>query len=117
MASIKIERLNSTYQEVISLILAREVKDEGVKFVTITGVDVTSDLSFAYIYYTVLDDSRRDSTAKALERAKPFIRKRLADEVDVRHTPELIFRYDTSEDYGNHIDKIIDEINKKGHSN
>ena len=55
MASIKIERLNHTYQEEISMILMREIKDQHIKFVTITGVDITSDLSFAKVYYTVLE--------------------------------------------------------------
>ena len=113
MANIKIERLNHTYQEVISTILMREVKDEEIKFVTITGVDITSDLSFAKIYYTVLDEEKKETTAKALEKASPFIRTKLAESVDVRHTPELKFIYDTSIAYGEHIEKIINKINEK----
>ena len=91
----------------------KEIKDEDIKFVTITGVDTSSDLSYAKVYYTVLDDSKRDSTAEALEGAASFIRTKLAERVEVRHTPELKFIYDTSIDYGNHIDKIIDNIHKK----
>ena len=53
--NVKIERLNHAFQEEISMIMLREVKDEDLKFVTITGVDTTSDLSFAKVYYTVLD--------------------------------------------------------------
>ena len=113
MASIKIERLNHAFQEEISVILMKEIKDEDIKFVTITGVDTSSDLSYAKVYYTVLDDSKRDSTAEALEGAASFIRTKLAERVEVRHTPELKFIYDTFIDYGNHIDKIIDNIHKK----
>ena len=113
MASIKIERLNHAFQEEISVILMKEIKDEDIKFVTITRVDTSSDLSYAKVYYTVLDDSKRDSTAEALEGAASFIRTKLAERVEVRHTPELKFIYDTSIDYGNHIDKIIDNIHKK----
>ena len=50
MASIKIERLNHAFQEQISIILMREIKDENIKFVTITGVETTSDLRFAKVY-------------------------------------------------------------------
>lgn len=110
MASIKIERLNHTYQQEISIILMREVKDEHIKFVTITGVEVTNDLSFAKIYYTVLDDSKKDEVAKALEKASPFIRSELAHRVNIRHTPELKFIYDTSIAYGDHIDELIEKI-------
>ena len=53
MENIKIERLNHAFQEEISMILMTEIKDEDIKFVTITGVDTTSDLSFAKVYYTV----------------------------------------------------------------
>lgn len=111
--SIKIERLNHTYQEVISKILMTEIKDQDIKFVTITGVEITNDLSFAKIYYTVLDQEKVDSTKEALERASSFIRTKLAERVDIRHTPELRFVYDTSIAYGEHIDKIIKEINKQ----
>lgn len=117
MASIKIERLNHAFQEEISMILMREVKDEDIKFVTITGVETTSDLSFAKVYYTVLDETKKEKTKEALEKASSFIRTKLAERVEVRHTPELKFIYDTSIDYGNHIDKIIEEIKEKESNN
>jgi len=111
--SIKIERINHTYQEVISSILMKEIKDQDIKFVTITGVDVTNDLSFAKVYYTVLDEEKKVSTQKALEKAAPFIRTKLAEQVEIRHTPELRFIYDKSIAYGNHIEKIIEQIHEK----
>ena len=113
MANIKIDRLNHTYQEVISDILMREVKDQDIKFVTVTGVEVTNDLSFAKIYYTVLDKEKQESTKKALEKASPFIRTKLAEKVEVRHTPELRFIYDKSIAYGEHIEEIIKQIKEK----
>ena len=113
MANIKIERLNHTYQEAISTILMREVKDQDIKFVTITGVEVTSDLSFAKIYYTVLDKEKKEATQKALEKASSFIRTKLADTIEIRHTPELRFIYDQSIAYGEHIEELIKEINEK----
>ena len=111
--SIKIERLNHTIQEVISVILMREVKDENIKFVTITGVDTTSDLSFSKVYYTVLNKDKKEETKEALEKAAPFIRKCLAEKIEVRHTPELKFIYDTSIAYGEHIDNLIEQIKQK----
>ena len=113
MPSVKIKRLNHTIQEVVSLILMTEIKDEEIKFVTITGVDTTSDLSFSKIYYTVLDENKKEKTKDALEKASPYIRTKLAEKIEVRHTPELKFIYDTSIAYGEHIDKLIKEINEK----
>ena len=113
MANIKIERLNHAFQEEISMILMTEIKDEDIKFVTITGVDTTSDLSYAKVYFTVLDETKKETTLEALTGAASFIRSKLAERVEIRHTPELKFIYDTSIEYGNHIEEIIDSINKE----
>lgn len=111
--NVKIERLNHAFQEEISMILMTEIKDEDIKFVTITGVDTTSDLSYAKVYFTVLDDNKRQTTLDALNNAASFIRGKLSERVEVRHTPELRFIYDTSIDYGKRIDSIIEDINSK----
>lgn len=111
--NIKIERLNHAFQEAISMILMTEIKDEDIKFVTITGVDTTNDLSYAKVYFTVLDDAKRKTTLEALNNASSFIRGELSKRVEVRHTPELKFIYDTSIEYGKHIDSIIEDINNK----
>lgn len=111
--NVKIERLNHAFQEEISMILMTEIKDEDIKFVTITDVDTTNDLSYAKVYFTVLDDTKRESTLEALNNAASFIRGELSKRVEVRHTPELKFIYDTSIDYGKHIEEIIEDINNK----
>ncbi len=111
--SLKIERLNSIFVKEISSILQNEVKDPNIQFVTITGCEITNDLSFAKVYYTVLDDSKKDETMKSLDKAKSFIRGQISQRVEIRHTPELRFIYDKSIEYGNKIEKIIKEINNK----
>lgn len=111
--NIKIERLNHAFQEELSMILMTEIKDEDIKFVTITDVDTTNDLSYAKVYFTVLDDSKREITLNALNNAASFLRGKLSERVEVRHTPELKFIYDTSIDYGKHIEEIIEDINNK----
>ena len=87
--NVKIERLNHAFQEEISMILMTEIKDEDIKFVTITDVDTTNDLSYAKVYFTVLDDTKRESTLEALNNAASFIRGELSKRVEDRHTPEL----------------------------
>ena len=111
--SIKLERLSSDFVKVISEIIAKEVKDETVKFVTITDCEITNDLSFSRVYFTVLDRDKKDEIIKSLERAKSFIRGELSKRVEIRHTPELRFIFDESIEYGNKIDKIITDINNK----
>ena len=110
--SIKIERLNNELQEVISEILHKEVKDPDLKFVTITGCDTTSDLSFCKVYFTVLNKDK-DETLKSLRSASSFIRGEVSKKIQIRHTPELKFVYDESIEYGNRIEKIIEKINEE----
>ncbi len=111
--SVKLDRLGSTFEKVISQIIATEVKDENIKFVTITGCEITNDLSFAKVYFTVLDMAKKKETIAALEKAKSFIRGEISKRVDIRHTPELRFIFDESIEYGNKIEKIINDINDK----
>lgn len=108
--SVKLGRLNSIFAKEISRILMTEIKDEHIQFVTITGCDITSDLSFAKVYFTVLDEEKKDDILKSLEKASPFIRTKLAAKVKVRHTPELRFAFDESVLYGDKIERKIKEL-------
>ena len=111
--SVKIDRISSQMAKEISYILATEVKDRDLRFVTITDCRVTNDLSYAKVYYTSLDDSNREEIKKAIKNASGFIRKQLMDRIDIRHTPKLVFKFDDSISYGNHIDEIIKEIHEE----
>lgn len=111
--SVKLERLGHIFTEAISKIINEEVKDADIKFVTITAVDISSDLSYAKVYYTNLIDEDREKVGKALNKASNFIRGKLFDMVEIRKMPELTFIYDESIEYGNKIEKIIDKINKE----
>lgn len=113
MTNVKIERINHMIMEEISKILMLEIKDEDIKFVTVTSCDTTTDLSFCKVYVTVLDQENKDKALKALNNASSFIRSELAKRIEIRHIPELKFLYDESIAYGEHIDKIIDKINEE----
>ena len=111
--SIKINRIESILLKEISYILANEVKDKDIHFVTVTAVDVTNDLSYAKVYVTVLEDEKRDTTMQALNDASGFIRSKLFDRVEMRNIPELTFVYDESLAYGKKIETLISEIKSK----
>lgn len=111
--SVKIDRINHSLVREISYILMTEVKDEDIKFVTITDCKTTNDLSFAKVYFTVLDDKKRESTLEALKNAAGFIRRELAERVEIRHIPELEFVYDESIEYGKKIENIIEKIHEE----
>ncbi len=110
--SVKIERLNNNFQEVISEILHEEVKDPNLKFVTVTGCEITNDLSFCKVYFTTLSDNK-DEVLKSLKSASSFIRGEISKRIEIRHTPEIRFVFDESIEYGNKIEKILKDINNK----
>lgn len=110
--SIKIDRIASQMVKEISYVLATEVKDSDIRFVTVTDVKVTNDLSFAKVYVTVLKEDKKEETLNALKNAAGFIRKELAERLEIRHIPELEFVYDESIEYGKKIEDIIENIHE-----
>ena len=110
--SIKTERISDALIEKISYIIANKVKNKHIKFVTITDVKVSGDLSYAKVYFTVLDESKKEDTLKALKEASGFIRHELRERVDIRQIPELNFVYDESIEEALKIENIIDKLHK-----
>ncbi len=110
---LKGERVASDMMKEISKILLTEVKDEDLNHVTITYATVTNDLSFARVYFTTLDDNKRDKVIKDMNNASSFFRTELANRLDIRHIPEIKFVYDESIEYDKKIEDIIEQINKE----
>jgi ribosome-binding factor A len=91
--------------------LSRGLNDPRIGFVTITAVDVIEDLSQARIYFTVIgDETARKNSEAGLNSAKGYMRKELGRVLTIRHIPEISFKYDQSQEYGNRIDSILKEI-------
>ena len=102
------------------MLLAREVHDPGIGFVTITRVKVSPDLQLARAYYTQLgDEAARKETRKALDRAIPFLRRQIGARMRLRRVPELRFEFDESVEKQDRIEKILlelkDERERRGH--
>jgi len=92
-------------------LLAREVHDPGIGFVTITRVQVTPDLQTARVFYTALgDDKSRANTARALERVAPFLRRQIGGRLRLKRAPELKFVYDESVAGQDRIEQILNEL-------
>ena len=108
--SIKTERIGSNFVKEISYILMEEIKDPNIKFVTITSCDVTNDLSYAKVYFTVLDDTKKE---EVLNKAANFIEISLSKKIDIRKMPQISFHYDNSYEYGKSIEEKIKEIHAK----
>lgn len=105
------DKVAETIHEIICSILSRGLNDPRIGFVTITGVELCDDLSLAKIFFTVIgDDKARKDTEAGLNSAKGFIRREVGKNLTIRHTPELLFKYDTSLDYASRIDSLLKEI-------
>lgn len=102
--------LNEQLKRTLSVIVSNEVKDPKLEVMTsITEVIVAPDLKTAKVYVSVLGDKeRKDNSLEALNRAGGFLRSRLAESLNLRITPKLIFIEDNSLEYGAYIDKLID---------
>jgi ribosome-binding factor A len=112
LATHRPERVGDQIREALSELLARgEVHDPGIGFITLTRVKVSPDLQLARVYYSSLGDpAARKQTAKALERATPFLRRQVGSRVKLRRVPELTFEFDESVGHQDRVEQIIRDL-------
>jgi len=95
-------------------LLAREVRDPGLGFVTITRVTVTRDLQIARVFYTTLgDQSARRATGRALRRVGPFLRRQIGARLGLRRVPEIQFAFDESVEQRERVEQLLEEIHRE----
>lgn len=114
MNQIKLKRIASQINQELCDICANEAHDSLLKIINITGVVVTNDLGLARVYFI----TRSDMDKKALEKelnddTAGYLRTKIANRIEIRHTPKIRFIFDESVAYGNNIEKLINEIHEK----
>lgn len=108
---LRIEKLQELIKQEMSKMLLRELKDPRIGFVTVTDVEMTGDLREAKIYVSVMGGSEQvKSSLEGLNSALGFIRREIGQRVRLRFTPEISFALDTSLDYGDHIQKLLLQV-------
>ncbi len=111
-------RVAELVQRELARLLTSEAHDPRIKFVTVTGVDMSKDLKHAKVYVTRL--KKQDSPAeqqrllKALQHASGFLRHELSNDLNLRISPSIRFYYDTSIERGNAMDALIDKAVHSG---
>jgi ribosome-binding factor A len=111
MPSSRPARVGDQIRVEISDLLAREVSDPGIGFITVTHVTVTPDLQQARVFYTSLGDEKaRRESQRALHRATPFLRRQLGRRLRLRRIPELQFFFDESVERQDRIERILQDI-------
>jgi ribosome-binding factor A len=105
------ERVADQIRAEVTTMIAREVHDPGIGFVTVTRVRVTPDLQQARVYYTSLGDAAaRTQTARALERAAGFMRRQIGQRLHLRRAPEIRFEYDEAIGHQDRVEQLLKEI-------
>jgi ribosome-binding factor A len=109
--SKRTQQVADEIQRILSEVIQYELKDPRVGFATVVGVDLSADLQHATVRISVMDEAQRQETMEGLERAKGFMRRRVAQELrHLRSVPELHLKLDTSLDYSLHIDELLRQV-------
>ncbi|MCI7145187.1 MAG: 30S ribosome-binding factor RbfA [Clostridiales bacterium] len=112
-------RIGEEIRKIISDLLLSGLKDPALdSMISITAVEVSGDNSYATVYFSKLNltgseeeqEEKKKELTEAFRRASGFIRKTVGENMKLRHVPELRFRYDTSEEYGRHIEELLSSI-------
>ncbi len=110
MASNRIGRINEEIQRELSDLI-RGLKDPRVQtMLSITRVDTTSDLRYAKVHISVLEESRENEAMKGLRSAGGWLRRELGQKLQLRYTPELVFELDDSLKYGAHMYDLLSRL-------
>jgi ribosome-binding factor A len=101
-------RVDGSVRAVLGEVIAKELKDPRVGFVTVTGVKTSPDLRHARVYVSVLgDEQTRGASLAGLRSAHGYLQSRLARELRLKHTPALTFEYDDSVDRGMRMTELL----------
>ena len=108
---LRIEKLQELIKQEMSKMLLTDLKDPRIGFVTVTDVEMTGDLREAKIYVSVMGGAEQvKSSLEGLNSALGFVRREIGQRIRLRFTPEISFALDTSLDYGDHIQKLLLQV-------
>lgn len=114
--ALRVERVAEQMKKEIAQILQDELKDPrlGAGLVTVTGVELSSDLRYAKVYVSIYGDAAQKKEAlEGLARATSFVRREVGQRLRLRHTPEIAFKFDASIEHGDHINRLLTQIREK----
>jgi ribosome-binding factor A len=111
MTTIKQDRVAGRIRQILSVLILREVADPRLQGITVTDVEIDSELMFARIYVNALgEEERAPEIMGALKQAKGFLRREVGKRMSLRRVPDLGFYWDTSLERGDRIDTLIDRL-------
>lgn len=112
--SRRTEQVAEAIKEEVSTLIQRELKDPRLGFVTVTRVEVSPDLKYAKVFFSVLgDETTKTETLKVLKRAGGFLRHELSHILTLRYTPELHFEFDVAMEHGGKIQRLLMQLEQE----
>ena len=114
MTSNRPAKLAGTLKKRISRIIQTELRDPRIGFVTITNVDVTPDLRYVRVYFSVFGDEKAKKSAMiGLARAAGYIRQLIAKDIQLRFAPDIVFKYDETFEQQQRIGELLERIKRE----
>lgn len=110
--STRMRRVDAAVRQVLAEVIARELSDPRLGFVTVTHVEATQDMREAKVWFTTLKESERAGSQEALDSARGLLQKRLAANMRSRNTPQITFHYDQSQQDAVELTRFIDEVTR-----
>lgn len=111
MASLKIQKLSKRIKERVGFIFLNEINDPRLGRPTVTRVDLARDLRSCTIYYSVLgEETEQRTTERALEAARGYVQRKVAEILSTRNTPILTFKFDRSIAGSVRIGRILEDL-------
>ena len=111
MSSSRIPKVEDFLKKEISQIISSKVQDQRFKMLNIVDVKVSSDLSIATVFFTIIDGEKSHAPeSKSLEKLASMIRSKISKFMKIRRVPKLIFKYDQSLERYNNIDSILNSL-------
>ena len=108
------EQVAEELRKIISMILIQEINDPRIGFITITRIEMTPDLRFARVFYSVLgDDEKRNSTLEALNDNMRLIKRLAIQRINMKYAVEIKFEQDKSIEHNFRVDELLKKIKKQ----
>lgn len=109
----RLNRINEELKKEISNIISFELKNpDATGLISVTRVKITPDFKYAQVFVSLLNSKNEVKTMEALKQSAGYIRTEIAKRVNLRITPELVFKQDDSMEYGMKIESILKDLNK-----
>lgn len=114
MSNNRMQKVNEELKKEVSHVISLKLNNSALKkgLISVTKVDTSPDLRYAKVYVSMINIGNKKEALKALKKSSGFVRTEIAQKVNLKYTPEIIFEFDESIEYGERIDHILKTITK-----